>query len=188
MANFKNEMSMIIESDKYMNESVMYGKNLVTFTNFKAEVSDEIGEFILNSRYAHVFAEGQAPKTKSQVQKLLEDNVSDRDALWKREVDRLEGVVRGLKVENEKLKHEVTVWKGEVERLTAKKSEPETNVQEENVQQDIDKDELMKQLSSYKKDELIAAAKDLGITDEELNPNDRVLTKKEIVDLIFAKA
>lgn len=181
---------MKIESDKYVNHRFIFQDTQVCFNQGVAEVPDAVGNALLEAKFPHVFAEGKRPRLKSQIEKAFDEGLSTRDELWKKEVDRLNNIISGLKQENLKLRNEVNMWKAEVEKMYDLKAEAEVEAE---VVRDVpaeaaedESDAIKKELVSQTKPELIEIAKSLGIPEDNLVVDGKQISKNKLIELILS--
>lgn len=183
---------MKIESDKYVNHRFIFQDTQVCFNQGVAEVPDAVGNALLEAKFPHVFAEGKRPRLKSQIEKAFDEGLSTRDELWKKEVDRLNNVISGLKQENLKLRNEVNMWKAEVEKMHDPKAEAEAEAEAEVVGDvpteaaEDESDAIKKELASQTKPELIEIAKSLGIPEDNLVVDGKQISKNKLIELILS--
>ena len=185
---------MIIETTKYANQKLSFYGKVVEFKGGKAEVDDNLGQMILDSKFPYIFAEGKVEREKSSIEKMLENELSDKETVMKAEIDRLNKIIESKDLEIKKKENEVQLWKDEVEKIKAKsnsvfaesvaesvakevKNEAETGKENE-----LTDDEVMKQLDALKKDELLDMAKNMNIETTSQ------MTKATLIDLIIAES
>ena len=70
---------MIIETTKYLNQKLSFFGEIVHFKGAKAEVSENLGKMILDSKFPYVFPEGNVTKEKTPIEKMLIYELSDKE-------------------------------------------------------------------------------------------------------------
>lgn len=183
----------VIETPKYKNQEILFGDKKVKFDlNGRAQVEDEVADFILSSGYANVYEEGKVPRKKTKFEEVLEQTNDENSKLYQAEVERLNSVIDGYKKKIEKLEQEIQSWKDVVNELQTAKKEFETapkttidstesiKIEKESVEVEESIDDYIKELRGKKKDELVEIAQSLGIT------IDPMMKKEDMISTIIS--
>lgn len=182
----------VIETPKYKNQEILFGDKKVKFDlNGRAQVEDEVADFILSSGYANVYEEGKVPRKKTKFEEALEQTNDENSKLYQAEVERLNSVIDGYKKKIEKLEQEIQSWKDVVNELQTTKETKTTletttgtietvEVEKESVEAEESTDNYIKELRGKKKDELVEIAQNLGIT------IDPMMKKEDMISTIIS--
>lgn len=195
---------------KIGNQTVNFNGRKVTFVNSVAEVDDAFGVEILKMGFPDLYEFGKQPVYETPKEIQMKTDFSEKEEWYKGECSRLRNIADSRKKQVEDLEAEVKLWKEEYEKEKSarlalvenlfKDSEvipdkPEVTEQEqpkndeqENetsamgnvIPSDTSDDDLRDELSSLKKDELIAFAEGNGLVIEEPTK----MTKAEIIEYI----
>ena len=182
----------VIETPKYKNQEILFGDKKVKFDlNGRAQVEDEVADFILSSGYANVYEEGKVPRKKTKFEEALEQTNDENSKLYQAEVERLNSVIDGYKKKIEKLEQEIQSWKDVVNELQNAKETKTTletttgttetvEVEKESAEAEESIDDYIKELRGKKKDELVEIAQSLGIT------IDPMMKKEDMISTIIS--
>lgn len=184
---------MKLESNKYNGRTISIFGEEITFKAGVAEVSDELGERILASNFPNIYAEGKTPVAKSKNEMLLEGELTAREQIAKEEINRLKSINLTAEKKIVALQQEITSWKEIVEKMKVY-TDPSTlkdimngNVEDKPAENgEPTPEEIRKELSEKKKDELVAMAKELEFTDEQLMEDGKLKTKDAIIELLMS--
>lgn len=188
-----NRFNMKLESNKYNGRTISIFGEEITFKAGVAEVSDELGERILASNFPNIYAEGKTPVAKSKNEMLLEGELTAREQIAKEEINRLKSINLTAEKKIVALQQEITSWKEIVEKMKVY-TDPSTlkdimngNVEDKPAENgEPTPEEIRKELSGKKKDELVAMAKELEFTDEQLMEDGKLKTKDAIIELLMS--
>lgn len=176
---------MIIETTKYLNQKLSFFGEIVHFKGAKAEVSENLGKMILDSKFPYVFPEGNATKEKTPIEKMLMDELSDKEKVMGAEIERLNKIIESKDTEISRLKAEVQLWKNEVDKVKARANSVLTEGIAGDAPAEVEKstdDDIKAQLESMTKDELLDMAERMN-----LNVN-QAMKKAVLIDLLIKES
>lgn len=182
---------MKVKSRIYVNHNLMFDNGAVQFQNGVAEISKEIWKEICDKKFPNIYKEGDEPEYRTKFEDSIYNEVKENYKEYEDEIARLKGIIETQKITISQKDKEIENWKSVVEGMKNSKKESENNnfkIEEESKDennQDVD-GELLRDLKSMKKDELISVAKseDGGqYTDEDLEGKN----KDEIITMILSK-
>ncbi len=195
---------------KIGNQTVNFNGRKVTFVNSVAEVDDAFGAEILKMGFPDLYEFGKQPVYETPKEIQMKTDFSEKEEWYKGECSRLRNIADSRKKQVEDLEAEVKLWKEEYEkeklaRLSLVENlskdsevmldkpevtepeqpkndeqEGETSMMGNTLPCDTPDDDLRDELSSLKKDELIAFAEGNGLVIEEPSK----MTKAEIIEYI----
>ena len=180
---------MKIESKKIINQTVNFFNKDVTFDKFgKAEVENELAASIIESFGDIIWEEGK--QVIKKVDKVKDD--SEEVLKLKDEINRLEGVNSGLKIQLAQAKEQEQVWRDEcvkyeqlVKAGAAIQKEDITKIQDEIIvpegYDDVYKEMQTKNLESLKE----MCKNDLGVSEENLVEFKGKGGKEKLIKYIF---
>lgn len=181
-----------VKSRVYFNQALKFGEETISFKNGVAQISDELWNEILESKFPNIYKSGEEPEYRTKLEEKLRSEVKEGNQEFIDEINRLKRVIEGLKADCNRKDSEIAAWKKCVEDLKNQKQviisteEKEVEKTETEVKtEDVD-DELKKELQGTKKADLIELAKseDGGnYTDEEIEGK----TKEELVNMILER-
>lgn len=184
---------------KIGNQTVNFNGRKVTFVNSVAEVDDAFGAEILKMGFPDLYEFGKQPVYETPKEIQMKTDFSEKEEWYKGECSRLRNIADSRKKQVEALEAEVKLWKEEYEKEKSARlalvenlskdsevmpdkpevTEPEQPKNDEQEGKTPD-DDLRDELSSLKKDELIAFAEGNGLVIEEPSK----MTKAEIIEYI----
>lgn len=180
-----------IKSRVYNQDLIIFGEK-ISFKNGVAEISEELWQQIVDSKFPNIYKEGEEPEYRTKLEETLRKEVKEGNEEFVQEINRLKGIIKELKKTISQRDEEISSWKKCVEDL---KNNKETVIPEKNEKKEddgdsndlvLEDDALKNDLIGMKKDELIELAKseDGGnFTDEDLKGK----KKEEIVSMIIEK-
>lgn len=203
---------MILYNRKAVNQTVMLNGKPVKFVACKAEVSDEFGTEVLKLGIPDIYEDGKQPAFETPKEVRMKSEFKDREDFYLREIQKYKNMVESYKVQLKTAQADAALWKAEYEKehnlriqliedgkavaeaaaeaqaeMPANDPKPTENEGTEapvegetNVESEVE--DLRKELSSMKKDELIAFGQESGLDMESV----KELTKKEIVEYILS--
>lgn len=179
---------MKVKSRIYSNQILKFNVGIIKFQNGNAEISEELWKEICDRNFPGIFKEGDEPEYKTRLEEKLRGEIQEGNKEFEAEINRLKGIIETQKQTIAQKDKEIENWKAVVEELKSNSNagaSKEDDVVKENPSTEVD-DELLKDLKSMKKDELIEVAKseDGGsYSDEDLNGK----TKEDIINMILSK-
>lgn len=178
---------MKVKSRIYVNHRLVFSNGVIQFQNGIAEIDEKLWKEICDNKFPNIYKEGDEPEYKTKFEDSIRSEVKENYKEYEDEIVRLKGIIEAQKITIDQKDKEISNWKAVVEEMknTKKGSEEKPKVEEIKEDQNIDS-ELLKDLKSMKKDELISVAKseDGGqYTDEDLEGK----TKDEIIIMILSK-
>lgn len=178
---------MKVKSRIYVNHRLVFSNGVIQFQNGIAEIDEKLWKEICDKKFSNIYKEGDEPEYKTKFEDSIRSEVKENYKEYEDEIVRLKGIIEAQKITIDQKDKEISNWKAVVEEMknTKKGSEEKPKVEEIKEDQNIDS-ELLKDLKSMKKDELISVAKseDGGqYTDEDLEGK----TKDEIITMILSK-
>ena len=188
---------MKVKSRIYVNHNLMFDNGAVQFQNGVAEISKEIWKEICDKKFPNIYKEGDEPEYRTKFEDSICNEVKENYKEYEDEIARLKGIIETQKITISQKDKEIENWKSVVEGMKNSKKESENNnfkIEEESKDennQDVD-GELLRDLKSMKKDELISVAKseDGGqYTDEDLEGKnkDEIITMGQLTFTIKYK-
>lgn len=195
---------------KIGNQTVNFNGRKVTFVNSVAEVDDAFGAEILKMGFPDLYEFGKQPVYETPKEIQMKTDFSEKEEWYKGECSRLRNIADSRKKQVEALEAEVKLWKEEYEKEKSARlalvenlskdsevmpdkpevtepeqpkndeQEGETSMMGNTLSCDTPDDDLRDELSSLKKDELIAFAEGNGLVIEEPSK----MTKAEIIEYI----
>lgn len=178
---------MKVKSRIYVNHRLVFSNGVIQFQNGIAEIDEKLWKEICDKKFPNIYKEGDEPEYKTKFEDSIRSEVKENYKEYEDEIVRLKGIIEAQKTTIDQKDKEISNWKAVVEEMKnlKKGSEEKPKVEETKEDQNIDS-ELLKDLKSMKKDELISVAKsdDGGqYTDEDLEGK----TKDEIIIMILSK-
>lgn len=178
---------MKVKSRIYVNHRLVFSNGVIQFQNGIAEIDEKLWKEICDKKFPNIYKEGDEPEYKTKFEDSIRSEVKENYKEYEDEIVRLKGIIEAQKTTIDQKDKEISNWKAVVEEMKNPKkgSEEKPKVEEIKEDQNIDS-ELLKDLKSMKKDELISVAKseDGGqYTDEDLEGK----TKDEIIIMILSK-
>lgn len=178
---------MKVKSRIYVNHRLVFSNGVIQFQNGIAEIDEKLWKEICDKKFPNIYKEGDEPEYKTKFEDSIRSEVKENYKEYEDEIVRLKGIIEAQKITIDQKDKEISNWKAVVEEMknTKKGSEEKPKVEEIKEDQNIDS-ELLKDLKSMKKGELISVAKseDGGqYTDEDLEGK----TKDEIIIMILSK-
>lgn len=178
---------MKVKSRIYVNHRLVFSNGVIQFQNGIAEIDEKLWKEICDKKFPNIYKEEDEPEYKTKFEDSIRSEVKENYKEYEDEIVRLKGIIEAQKITIDQKDKEISNWKAVVEEMknTKKGSEEKPKVEEIKEDQNIDS-ELLKDLKSMKKDELISVAKseDGGqYTDEDLEGK----TKDEIIIMILSK-
>lgn len=179
---------MKVKSRIYVNHRLVFSNGVIQFQNGIAEIDEKLWKEICDKKFPNIYKEGDEPEYKTKFEDSIRSEVKENYKEYEDEIVRLKGIIEAQKTTIDQKDKEISNWKAVVEEMkNPKKSSEEKPKVEERKEEDQNIDsELLKDLKSMKKDELISVAKseDGGqYTDEDLEGK----TKDEIIIMILSK-
>ena len=203
---------MILYNRKAVNQTVMLNGQPVKFVACKAVVADDFGTEVLKLGIPDLYEDGKQPALETPKEIRMKSEFKDREDFYLMEIQKYKNMVESYKTQLKTAQADAALWKAEYEKehnlriqliedgkavaeATAKAqaempaADPKPTENEgteapmkggENVESEIE--DLRKDLSSMKKDELIAFGQESGLDMESV----KELTKKEIVEYILS--
>lgn len=195
---------------KIGNQTVNFNGRKVTFVNSVAEVDDAFGAEVLKMGFPDLYEFGKQPVYETPKEIQMKTDFSEKEEWYKGECSRLRNIADSRKKQVEDLEAEVKLWKEEYEKEKSARlallenfskdsevipdkpevteiEQPKNDEQEGEISMmgntlpcDTFDDDLRDELSSLKKDELIAVAERNGLVIEEPSK----MTKAEIIEYI----
>lgn len=195
---------------KIGNQTVNFNGRKVTFVNSVAEVDDAFGAEILKMGFPDLYEFGKQPIYETPKEIQMKTDFSEKEEWYKGECSRLRNIADSRKKQVEALEAEVKLWKEEYEKEKSARlalvenlskdsevmpdkpevtepeqpkndeQEGETSMMGNTLPCSTPDDDLRDELSSLKKDELIAFAEGNGLVIEEPSK----MTKAEIIEYI----
>ena len=197
---------MILYNRKAVNQTVMLNGQPVKFVACKAEVSDEFGIEVLKLGIPDIYEDGKQPAFETPREVRIKSEFQDKELFYQREIAKYKNMVESYKSQLKTAQADAALWRAEYEKehnlriqliedaqnvsevaaeaaASSVPSAPDTaeSEGENGIGQEVEA--LRKELSSLKKEELIAFGKDSGL---DMSPVEG-LTKKEIVDYILSE-
>lgn len=182
---------MKVKSRIYVNHRLVFSNGVIQFQNGIAEIDEKLWKEICDKNFPNIYKEGDEPEYKTKFEDSIRSEVKENYKEYEDEIVRLKGIIEAQKITIDQKDKEISNWKAVVEEMKNSKKESENNnfkIEEESKDennQDVDS-ELLRDLKSMKKDELISVAKseDGGqYTDEDLEGK----SKDEIITMILSK-
>lgn len=203
---------MILYNRKAVNQTVMLNGKPVKFVACKAEVSDEFGIEVLKLGIPDIYEDGKQPAFETPKEVRMKSEFKDREDFYLREIQKYKNMVESYKVQLKTAQADASLWKAEYEKEhnlriqliedgkavaeaaaeaqtkePANDSKPTENEAHEapsgtEVAVESEVEDLRKELSAMKKDELIAFGQESGLDMSSVEG----LTKKEIVEYILS--
>lgn len=197
---------MILFNRKAVNQTVMLNGKAVKFVGCKAEVEDSFGQEVLKLGIPDIYEDGKQPALETPREVRIKSEFQDKELFYQREIAKYKNMVESYKSQLKTAQADAALWRAEYEKehnLRIQLIEDAQNVSEVAAEAvassapsapDIAESEgengigqeveaLRKELSSMKKDELVAFGKESGL---DMSPVEG-LTKKEIVDYILSE-
>lgn len=179
---------MKVKSRIYVNHRLVFSNGVIQFQNGIAEIDEKLWKEICDKKFPNIYKEGDEPEYKTKFEDSIRSEVKESYKEYEDEIVRLKGIIEAQKTTIDQKDKEISNWKAVVEEMkNPKKSSEEKPKVEETKEENQDVDsELLKDLKSMKKDELISVAKseDGGqYTDEDLEGKN----KDEIITMILSK-
>lgn len=203
---------MILYNRKAVNQTVMLNGKPVKFVACKAEVSDEFGIEVLKLGIPDIYEDGKQPAFETPKEVRMKSEFKDREDFYLREIQKYKNMVESYKVQLKTAQADASLWKAEYEKEhnlriqliedgkavaeaaagaqakePANDPKPTENEAHEapsgtEVAVESEVEDLRKDLSAMKKDELIAFGQESGLDMSSVEG----LTKKEIVEYILS--
>lgn len=197
---------MILFNRKAVNQTVMLNGKAVKFVHCKAEVEDSFGQEVLKLGIPDIYEDGKQPAFETPREMRIKSEFQDKELFYQREIAKYKNMVESYKSQLKTAQADAALWRAEYEKehnlriqliedaqnvsevaaevaASSSPSAPDTAESKEENGIDQEVEALRKELSSMKKDELIAFGKDSGL---DMSPVEG-LTKKEIVDYILSE-
>lgn len=203
---------MILYNRKAVNQTVMLNGQPVKFVACKAVVADDFGQEVLKLGIPDIYEDGKQPAFETPKEVRMKSEFKDREDFYLREIQKYKNMVESYKVQLKTAQADASLWKAEYEKehnlriqliedskavaeaaaeVQAKESsndpKPTENESHEAASEaqatvESEVEDLRKELSSMKKDELIAFGQESGLDMSSVEG----LTKKEIVEYILS--
>lgn len=203
---------MILYNRKAVNQTVMLNGQPVKFVACKAVVADDFGQEVLKLGIPDIYEDGKQPAFETPKEVRMKSEFKDREDFYLREIQKYKNMVESYKVQLKTAQADASLWKAEYEKEhnlriqliedgkavaeaaagakakePANDSKPTENEAHEapsgsEVAVESEVEDLRKELSSMKKDELIAFGQESGLDMSSVEG----LTKKEIVEYILS--
>ena len=203
---------MILYNRKAVNQTVMLNGQPVKFVACKAVVADDFGQEVLKLGIPDIYEDGKQPAFETPKEVRMKSEFKDREDFYLREIQKYKNMVESYKVQLKTAQADASLWKAEYEKehnlriqliedgkavaeaaaeVQAKESandpKPTENEAHEAASEaqatvESEVEDLRKELSSMKKDELIAFGQESGLDMSSVEG----LTKKEIVEYILS--
>ena len=203
---------MILYNRKAVNQTVMLNGQPVKFVACKAVVADDFGQEVLKLGIPDIYEDGKQPAFETPKEVRMKSEFKDREDFYLREIQKYKNMVESYKVQLKTAQADASLWKAEYEKehnlriqliedgkavaeaaAEAQAEEPandpkptENEVHEASSEAQVavesEVEDLRKDLSAMKKDELIAFGQESGLDMSSVEG----LTKKEIVEYILS--
>lgn len=203
---------MILYNRKAVNQTVMLNGQPVKFVACKAVVADDFGQEVLKLGIPDIYEDGKQPAFETPKEVRMKSEFKDREDFYLREIQKYKNMVESYKVQLKTAQADASLWKAEYEKehnlriqliedgkavveaaAEAQAKEPandpkptENEVHEapsgSEAAVESEVEDLRKDLSAMKKDELIAFGQESGLDMSSVEG----LTKKEIVEYILS--
>ena len=204
---------MILYNRKAVNQTVMLNGQPVKFVACKAVVADDFGQEVLKLGIPDIYEDGKQPAFETPKEVRMKSEFKDREDFYLREIQKYKNMVESYKVQLKTAQADASLWKAEYEKehnlriqliedgkaaaeaaAEAQAEEPANDPKptenevheapsgaEATVESEVE--DLRKDLSAMKKDELIAFGQESGLDMSSVEG----LTKKEIVEYILSE-
>lgn len=166
---------MKLYSDIYNNKRLFLGGHLVTFQLGIAEVEDAAGKEILETGFAHIYAE--MPSNEKAYREAIDKEYADDKLSYETEIARLKSIIEDKNKQIEYLKKDLQIWKDMVPDSTE-------DVKEVKIEEAVSDKEENTSLESMKKAELVALAVGEGYLSQTEASQ---LKKEELIKVIEEK-
>ena len=203
---------MILYNRKAVNQTVMLNGQPVKFVACKAVVADNFGQEVLKLGIPDIYEDGKQPAFETPKEVRMKSEFKDREDFYLREIQKYKNMVESYKVQLKTAQADASLWKAEYEKehnlriqliedgkavaeaaaeVQAKEpaNDPKPTENEAHeapsgseVAVESEVEDLRKELSAMKKDELIAFGQESGLDMSSVEG----LTKKEIVEYILS--
>ena len=203
---------MILYNRKAVNQTVMLNGQPVKFVACKAVVADDFGQEVLKLGIPDLYEDGKQPAFETPKEVRMKSEFKDREDFYLREIQKYKNMVESYKVQLKTAQADASLWKAEYEKEhnlriqliedgkaveeaaaeaqaeePANEPKPTENEAHEassgsEVAVESEVEDLRKDLSAMKKDELIAFGQESGLDMSSVEG----LTKKEIVEYILS--
>lgn len=203
---------MILYNRKAVNQTVMLNGQPVKFVACKAVVADDFGQEVLKLGIPDLYEDGKQPAFETPKEVRMKSEFKDREDFYLREIQKYKNMVESYKVQLKTAQADASLWKAEYEKEhnlriqlieddkavaeaaaeaqakePANEPKPTENEAHEapsgsEVAVESEVEDLRKELSAMKKDELIAFGQESGLDMSSVEG----LTKKEIVEYILS--
>ena len=203
---------MILYNRKAVNQTVMLNGQPVKFVACKAVVADDFGQEVLKLGIPDIYEDGKQPAFETPKEVRMKSEFKDREDFYLREIQKYKNMVESYKVQLKTAQADASLWKAEYEKehnlriqliedgkavaeaaaeVQAKEpandpkpTENEAHEAASEAQATVESEveDLRKELSSMKKDELIVFGQESGLDMSSVEG----LTKKEIVEYILS--
>ena len=203
---------MILYNRKAVNQTVMLNGQPVKFVACKAVVADDFGQEVLKLGIPDIYEDGKQPAFETPKEVRMKSEFKDREDFYLREIQKYKNMVESYKVQLKTAQADASLWKAEYEKehnlriqliedgkavaeaaaeVQAKEpaNDPKPTENEAHeapsgseVAVESEVEDLRKELSAMKKDELIAFGQESGLDMSSVEG----LTKKEIVEYILS--
>lgn len=203
---------MILYNRKAVNQTVILNGKPVKFVACKAVVDDDFGQEVLKLGIPDLYEDGKQPAFETPKEVRMKSEFKDREDFYLREIQKYKNMVESYKVQLKTAQADASLWKAEYEKehnlriqliedgkavaeaaaeVQAKEpvngpipTENEAHEAASEAQATVESEveDLRKELSSMKKDELIAFGQESGLDMSFVEG----LTKKEIVEYILS--
>lgn len=174
---------MKVTSKKYRDQAISIFGELIKFQGNVAEISEELYDKIVASKFPNIYKEGEEPRAKSVNEIDADKTIEVLKEEYLAEIDRLKNVIKAKDDKIKGLKSEVETWKKEVESL--KRQIPEIQVSQKKVEpQDeaSDENDLRSTLESMSFNDLKKLAAEEGMEQGKI---DSSKNKKLLIDALI---
>lgn len=198
---------MKLKSSIYLNTSLNFGGTIIEFKGGRAEVSEEVYEEIIRSKFPNIYSEDTPVNIASKGQ---EDFNKDLDTVSKEymvEIDRLKGIINFKNQEIAEAKNQAEIWKNaynkdvaalkaRLENVSSEEkvvANPEPKKEADSLKENPSSEDLKKEADSLKEElkklkvaELrTMAVSECKISEEEVS---KATNKEALIDLIIGKS
>ena len=106
-----------VKSRVYFNQALKFGEETISFKNGVAQISDELWNEILESKFPNIYKSGEEPEYRTKLEEKLRSEVKEGNQEFIDEINRLKRVIEGLKADCNRKDNEIAAWKKCVEDL-----------------------------------------------------------------------
>lgn len=158
-------------SKVYSNHKIRFGQEIIEFKNGVAEVSEDVYNAIVKSKFPNVYSEKEGIPveknfTEADANKILSEAKEDFES----EIARLKNIIKTKDDNIKQLKEENKTWKKEVEKLKAGKvaDEPKATKTKKEQEEANEIEKLKEDLEKMSLEELKSLAIDEGMEESDV--------------------